>query len=117
MLPIGNETTSVQEVVSFELAEGVRTAPFIEMPVASRSGRTRGKDAELERRQGRKRFFKTARRMRLALNHSATQEFGGEGEIRTHEKLAPLAVFKTAALDRSATSPAIKPYITVIPPI
>src|SRR5215207_9083398 len=31
---------------------------------------------------------------------------GGRGGIRTHEGLAPLAVFKTAALNRSATLPA-----------
>jgi hypothetical protein len=30
---------------------------------------------------------------------------GGRGGIRTHEGLAPLAVFKTAALNRSATLP------------
>jgi hypothetical protein len=30
---------------------------------------------------------------------------GGEGGIRTPEALARLAVFKTAAFDRSATSP------------
>ena len=30
---------------------------------------------------------------------------GGEGEIRTHGGLAPSTVFKTAALNRSATSP------------
>src|SRR3989304_3282448 len=30
---------------------------------------------------------------------------GGRGGIRTHERLAPLAVFKTAALNRSATLP------------
>ena len=30
---------------------------------------------------------------------------GGEGGIRTHGGLAPTAVFKTAALDRSATHP------------
>jgi hypothetical protein len=29
----------------------------------------------------------------------------GVGEIRTHEGLSPLAVFKTAALNRSATTP------------
>jgi hypothetical protein len=33
---------------------------------------------------------------------------GGEGGIRTHERVAPLAVFKTAALNRSATSPAFE---------
>ncbi len=34
------------------------------------------------------------------------QEFyGGEGEIRTHETLSGSAVFKTAAINRSATSP------------
>jgi hypothetical protein len=30
---------------------------------------------------------------------------GGRGGIRTHERLAPLAVFKTAALNHSATRP------------
>src|SRR3989344_6746058 len=34
----------------------------------------------------------------------------GEGGIRTHEELAPLAVFKTAALGLYATSPASKLY-------
>src|SRR5256885_3001356 len=29
----------------------------------------------------------------------------GEGGIRTHERVTPLAVFKTAALNHSATSP------------
>ena len=31
--------------------------------------------------------------------------FGGSGEIRTHERVAPLPVFKTGALNRSATLP------------
>ena len=31
---------------------------------------------------------------------------GGEGGIRTHERVAPLLVFKTSAFNRSATSPA-----------
>jgi hypothetical protein len=31
---------------------------------------------------------------------------GGRGGIRTHEGVAPLAVFKTAALNHSATLPA-----------
>ena len=30
---------------------------------------------------------------------------GGGGEIRTHGRVTPTAVFKTAALDRSATPP------------
>ena len=30
---------------------------------------------------------------------------GGEGEIRTHDTLSDIAVFKTAALNHSATSP------------
>ena len=34
------------------------------------------------------------------------QAVGGDGEIRTHGRVAPSAVFKTAALNRSATSPA-----------
>ena len=32
---------------------------------------------------------------------------GGEGGIRTHERVAPLLVFKTSAFNRSATSPMI----------
>ena len=32
---------------------------------------------------------------------------GGEGGIRTHERVAPLLVFKTSAFNRSATSPSI----------
>jgi hypothetical protein len=33
---------------------------------------------------------------------------GGWGGIRTHERLAPLPVFRTGALNRSATHPACK---------
>ena len=36
---------------------------------------------------------------------------GGEGEIRTHERVAPLPVFKTGAFNRSA----ISPYTILIP--
>src|SRR5215467_12523063 len=36
---------------------------------------------------------------------SAARRNGGWGGIRTHEELAPLAVFKTAAFNRSATHP------------
>jgi hypothetical protein len=32
-------------------------------------------------------------------------ESGGKGEIRTHGQLSPSTVFKTAALNRSATFP------------
>jgi hypothetical protein len=35
-------------------------------------------------------------------------KFGGKGEIRTHGQLSPSAVFKTAALNRSATFPLSK---------
>ena len=40
---------------------------------------------------------------------------GGEGGIRTHERVAPLLVFKTSAFNRSATSPRIKltSFITI----
>jgi hypothetical protein len=38
---------------------------------------------------------------------------GGEGEIRTHGRVAPSAVFKTAALNRSATSPS--PLSAILP--
>ena len=34
-----------------------------------------------------------------------TKYNGGEGGIRTHERVAPLLVFKTSAFNRSATSP------------
>ena len=36
---------------------------------------------------------------------------GGEGEIRTHERVAPLPVFKTGAFNRSAISPYSITYI------
>ena len=32
-------------------------------------------------------------------------QYGGESEIRTHERVAPLPVFKTGAFNRSAISP------------
>src|SRR5262249_42886858 len=35
---------------------------------------------------------------------------GGRGGIRTHEGLAPLAVFKTAALNHSATLPSYEKH-------
>ena len=38
-------------------------------------------------------------------------EIGGRGGIRTHEGLAPLAVFKTAALNHSATLPSLETTI------
>jgi hypothetical protein len=41
-----------------------------------------------------------------SIRHYRIGRIGGEGEIRTHEGLAPLPVFKTGAFNRSATSPA-----------
>jgi hypothetical protein len=38
----------------------------------------------------------------------AKARFGGRGEIRTHEGLAPLPVFKTGALNHSATLPTLQ---------
>ena len=40
---------------------------------------------------------------------------GGESGIRTHERVAPLLVFKTSAFNRSAISPFIKltTFITI----
>ncbi len=35
-------------------------------------------------------------------------ENGGGGEIRTHGRVTPTAVFKTAALNRSATPPSLQ---------
>ncbi len=36
--------------------------------------------------------------------------FGGSGEIRTHGGLTPSSVFKTGALNRSATLPCAQEY-------
>ena len=38
---------------------------------------------------------------------------GGEGGIRTHERVAPLLVFKTSAFDHSATSPLLNQDILI----
>ena len=38
---------------------------------------------------------------------------GGWGEIRTHEMVAHLPVFKTGAFNRSATHPKIQDYYTI----
>ncbi len=40
------------------------------------------------------------------------QDFGGEGEIRTHGALASL-VFKTSSLNRSDTSPSLTTYKSI----
>jgi hypothetical protein len=37
---------------------------------------------------------------------------GGETEIRTQERVAPLPVFKTGAFNRSAISPLVSVYVT-----
>jgi hypothetical protein len=42
---------------------------------------------------------------RFAPQSLSALESGGKGEIRTHGQLSPSAVFKTAALNRSATFP------------
>ena len=38
-------------------------------------------------------------------NYRGLLKFGGSGEIRTHGGLTPSSVFKTGALNRSATLP------------
>src|SRR5262245_54350740 len=45
--------------------------------------------------------------------NAGRHEIGGRGGIRTHEGLAPLAVFKTAALNHSATLPAASEWAKV----
>ncbi len=44
-------------------------------------------------------IFKLRLHIKVAVAKAMATE-GGEGEIRTREELAPLAVFKTAALDQ-----------------
>ena len=39
------------------------------------------------------------------------QNNGGETEIRTQERVAPLPVFKTGAFNRSAISPLVSVYL------
>jgi hypothetical protein len=43
-----------------------------------------------------------------AMTNNSEWQIGGRGEIRTHERVAPLAVFKTAALNHSATRPLLR---------
>jgi hypothetical protein len=42
---------------------------------------------------------------------------GGGGEIRTHERLSPLTVFKTVAFNRSATPPGVSRALFDKPPL
>ena len=42
---------------------------------------------------------------------AAFRNIGGRGEIRTHGGLAPTTVFKTVALNRSATLPNKKSFL------
>ena len=44
-------------------------------------------------------------KIKKPLKSRAYSSTGGSGEIRTHERVAPSAVFKTAAFNRSATLP------------
>ncbi len=41
-------------------------------------------------------------------------KYGGESEIRTHERVAPLPVFKTGAFNRSAISPIVYCNLTIV---
>jgi hypothetical protein len=52
--------------------------------------------------------------------HRAPERFssifhGGEGEIRTRDRIAPMPVFKTGAFNRSATSPLSQPARRILP--
>ena len=47
------------------------------------------------------------------LKYWRTKNIGGRGEIRTHGGLAPTTVFKTVALNRSATLPNLKLIVNV----
>jgi hypothetical protein len=50
---------------------------------------------------------KAAERMKIRL-------FGGSGEIRTHGRVTPSSVFKTGALNRSATLPKKKRIVFAV---
>jgi hypothetical protein len=39
---------------------------------------------------------------------------GGEGEIRTRDRIAPMPVFKTGAFNRSATSPHLNNQLVTV---
>ena len=45
---------------------------------------------------------------RSATTSERSESSGGEGGIRTHGRLSPTTVFKTVALDHSATSPGFR---------
>src|SRR5213596_2626641 len=55
--------------------------------------------------RGRARPIIPARSPDPAWRLGGSEDQHGVGEIRTHEGLSPLAVFKTAAFNRSATTP------------
>ena len=48
------------------------------------------------------------RELGLTQRECFNQNGGGQGGIRTHGRLAPTAVFKTAALNHSATCPMLR---------
>src|SRR5262249_44739556 len=74
---------------SADYDEGQRTCP-------------EGKISQLQPKY--RRFLNCSERQR----RKAKDAFGGRGGIRTHEGLPPLAVFKTAALNHSATLPSLE---------
>ena len=47
----------------------------------------------------------TGKKKALVLSQGLNSKFGGSGEIRTHGGGKPSSVFKTGALNRSATLP------------
>jgi hypothetical protein len=58
-------------------------------------------------------LFGARHRRIAALNHRIScLHIGGRGEIRTHETVSRLAVFKTAALNHSATLPELVKSMT-----
>ena len=52
-------------------------------------------------------------KIKKPLNQGLGKEFGGGGEIRTHERITPSPVFKTGAFNRSATPPLDSPHYAI----
>src|SRR5688572_24170071 len=81
---------------------GITTRTFRNSSIGVSNGLSEAEPFDLLRSL---RTFDSRHRLRLAV--SERSESNGGGEIRTHETLAGLPVFKTGAFGRSATPPGV----------